>query len=101
MKTVADPLAYLADELDELRRQNLYRPLRVMTCGMPGGRQSMTGSSRIASYFNQAARAVGVRGGSLAQSGVFEAVGSQTRKMPSPRSAAARFGSIVACRWLR
>ena len=30
-KTNADPLAYLADELDELRRQNLYRPLRVMT----------------------------------------------------------------------
>jgi glycine C-acetyltransferase len=32
MKTVsADPLSYLADELEELRRQNLYRPLRVMT----------------------------------------------------------------------
>ncbi|MDP8903904.1 MAG: glycine C-acetyltransferase [Chloroflexota bacterium] len=32
MKTApADPLAYLADELDELRRQNLYRPLRVMS----------------------------------------------------------------------
>jgi glycine C-acetyltransferase len=31
MKTATDPLAYLADELDELRRQNLYRPLRVMT----------------------------------------------------------------------
>jgi glycine C-acetyltransferase len=27
----ADPLAYLADELDELRRQSLYRPLRVMS----------------------------------------------------------------------
>ena len=27
----ADPLAYLADELDELRAKNLYRPLRVMT----------------------------------------------------------------------
>jgi glycine C-acetyltransferase len=26
-----DPLAYLADELDELRRQSLYRPLRVMS----------------------------------------------------------------------
>ena len=26
-----DPLAYLADELDELRRQNLYRPLRIMS----------------------------------------------------------------------
>jgi glycine C-acetyltransferase len=31
MKTATDPLSYLADELDELRRQNLYRPLRVMT----------------------------------------------------------------------
>src|SRR6266581_1607744 len=31
MKSVAaDPLAYLADEIEELRRQNLYRPLRVM-----------------------------------------------------------------------
>jgi len=36
MKTATDPLAYLADELDELRRQNLYRPLRVMT-----GRQAV------------------------------------------------------------
>jgi glycine C-acetyltransferase len=26
-----DPLAFLADELDELRRENLYRPLRVMS----------------------------------------------------------------------
>ena len=26
-----DPLAYLADELEDLRRQNLYRPLRIMT----------------------------------------------------------------------
>jgi glycine C-acetyltransferase len=26
----ADPLAYLADEIEELRRQSLYRPLRVM-----------------------------------------------------------------------
>jgi glycine C-acetyltransferase len=26
-----DPLGHLADELDELRRQNLYRPLRIMT----------------------------------------------------------------------
>jgi glycine C-acetyltransferase len=31
MKTVTDPLSYLADELDELKSQNLYRPLRVMT----------------------------------------------------------------------
>ena len=32
MKTAAaDPLAYLADELEELRAQNLYRPLRIMT----------------------------------------------------------------------
>jgi glycine C-acetyltransferase len=31
MKTATDPLSYLADELEELRRQNLYRPLRVMT----------------------------------------------------------------------
>ena len=31
MKTATDPLSYLADELDELKRQNLYRPLRVMT----------------------------------------------------------------------
>jgi glycine C-acetyltransferase len=29
--TTADPLAYLADEIEELRRQNLYRPLRIMT----------------------------------------------------------------------
>ncbi|HUG48975.1 MAG TPA: glycine C-acetyltransferase [Candidatus Limnocylindria bacterium] len=32
MKTARrDPLAYLADELEELRRQNLYRPLRVLS----------------------------------------------------------------------
>jgi glycine C-acetyltransferase len=31
MKTAADPLAYLADEIEELRRQNLYRPLRIMS----------------------------------------------------------------------
>ena len=66
--------------------------------GMPGGLQSMTGSSRIASYFSQAARAVAVSGGSFAQSGGWAATGSQTRKRPSPRSAAARSGSIVACR---
>jgi glycine C-acetyltransferase len=29
--TRLDPLAYLADELEELRRQELYRPLRVMS----------------------------------------------------------------------
>jgi glycine C-acetyltransferase len=29
--TTADPLAYLANEIEELRRQNLYRPLRIMT----------------------------------------------------------------------
>src|SRR5574340_514671 len=27
----ADPLAFLDDELDELKRQHLYRPLRVLT----------------------------------------------------------------------
>ena len=43
----------------------------------------MTGSSRIASYAFHAARAASVSGGSLAHSGVTEAVGSQTRKMPS------------------
>jgi glycine C-acetyltransferase len=31
MKTRPDPLAFLADELDELRRDHLYRPLRVMS----------------------------------------------------------------------
>jgi glycine C-acetyltransferase len=32
VKTVsADPLAYLADEVDALRKQNLYRPLRIMS----------------------------------------------------------------------
>ncbi|CAN5267892.1 glycine C-acetyltransferase [soil metagenome] len=32
MKSVgSDPLGYLADEIEELKRQNLYRPLRVMT----------------------------------------------------------------------
>jgi glycine C-acetyltransferase len=29
--THRDPLAFLADELDELRRQHLYRPLRVLS----------------------------------------------------------------------
>ena len=29
--THRDPLAFLSDELDELRRQNLYRPLRIMS----------------------------------------------------------------------
>ncbi len=29
--TRRDPLAFLGEELDELRRQNLYRPLRVMS----------------------------------------------------------------------
>ncbi len=31
MKTRRDPLAFLADELDELRREHLYRPLRVLS----------------------------------------------------------------------
>ncbi|TMD30093.1 MAG: glycine C-acetyltransferase [Chloroflexi bacterium] len=31
MKTTTDPLAFLDDELQDLRRQNLYRPLRVMS----------------------------------------------------------------------
>jgi glycine C-acetyltransferase len=31
MKTRPDPLAFLADELDELRREHLYRPLRVLS----------------------------------------------------------------------
>ena len=32
MQTVrVDPLAYLGDEIEELREKNLYRPLRVMT----------------------------------------------------------------------
>ena len=32
MKTARrDPLAHLADEIEELRRQNLYRPLRIMS----------------------------------------------------------------------
>ena len=26
-----DPLGFLKDEVDELKRQNLYRPLRVMS----------------------------------------------------------------------
>src|SRR2546426_3855659 len=31
MKTRPDPLAFLVDELDELRREHLYRPLRVLS----------------------------------------------------------------------
>ena len=31
MRTATDALSYLADEINELKRQNLYRPLRVMT----------------------------------------------------------------------
>jgi glycine C-acetyltransferase len=31
MKTRPDPLGFLADELDELRREHLYRPLRVLS----------------------------------------------------------------------
>jgi glycine C-acetyltransferase len=31
MKTRPNPLAFLADELDELRREHLYRPLRVLS----------------------------------------------------------------------
>jgi glycine C-acetyltransferase len=31
MKTRSNPLAFLADELDELRREHLYRPLRVLS----------------------------------------------------------------------
>jgi glycine C-acetyltransferase len=31
MKTRPNPLAFLTDELDELRRENLYRPLRVLS----------------------------------------------------------------------
>ena len=31
MKTRQNPLAFLADELDELRREHLYRPLRVLS----------------------------------------------------------------------
>jgi glycine C-acetyltransferase len=31
MKTTPNPLAFLADELDELRREHLYRPLRVLS----------------------------------------------------------------------
>ena len=32
MQTIrADPLAYLGEEIDELRAKNLYRPLRIMT----------------------------------------------------------------------
>jgi len=31
MRTATDALSYLADEINELERQNLYRPLRVMT----------------------------------------------------------------------
>jgi glycine C-acetyltransferase len=31
MRTATDALSYLADEINELKRQNLYRPLRTMT----------------------------------------------------------------------
>src|SRR5450755_898681 len=29
--TRPDPLGFLADEIDELKRQNLYRPMRVLS----------------------------------------------------------------------
>jgi len=47
MKTARrDPLAYLATEIEELRRQNLYRPLRVMS-GAQEPRTTMDGKRLI------------------------------------------------------
>ena len=31
VNTRSDPLSYLVDEIAELKRKNLYRPLRIMT----------------------------------------------------------------------